>query len=441
MFSKRIIYVISWVIIFLPINIVCTADQSQPEVVSLDYCLYLAFQNNKQLQASEKNVVIAEDEVNRAKADYWPTVDYQMIQENSDEDQYFVGINDYKYDGNGYHDNRLSAGLKASVSLYDGGLRKNNLKLAEIRLDMAKEEARKAKQQLTYDVKQAFYSVWLAEQMLQVQQASYDNLKQHAARVQMLYDAGTVSKYDLLQAEVQRDTLKPEVITAKNQLVLAKLQLTTLTGFPRERSYTVDFDLDRIPMSESVGITLSHVLEEAYQNRPEIHQTKQTEELTKIQTAMAESGYKPNIALSVGYNGVNKNVAVDDWYREWSLTFSLTGKIYDRAIRTQVDQYEHQQDLTVINEADLHDQIRLEAEKSLQNLEVNIEKTRANQSNIKLAKESLYLAQVRFEAGVATTMDILDAQLALDKNLNGYYQGIVSYLTAEAQLDLLIGKD
>lgn len=38
-------------------------------------------------------------------------------------------------------------------------------------------------------------------------------------------------------------------------------------------------------------------------------------------------------------------------------------------------------------------------------------------------------------------MDIMDAQLALDKNLNGYYQGIVAYLVAEAQLDLLIGKD
>ena len=48
---------------------------------------------------------------------------------------------------------------------------------------------------------------------------------------------------------------------------------------------------------------------------------------------------------------------------------------------------------------------------------------------------------IRVDNGMATTMDIMDAQLALDQALIGYYQGIVSYLTAEAKLDLVMGKD
>jgi len=38
-------------------------------------------------------------------------------------------------------------------------------------------------------------------------------------------------------------------------------------------------------------------------------------------------------------------------------------------------------------------------------------------------------------------MDIMDSQLALDQALNGYYRGVVLYLTAQAKLDLAVGKD
>jgi len=58
-----------------------------------------------------------------------------------------------------------------------------------------------------------------------------------------------------------------------------------------------------------------------------------------------------------------------------------------------------------------------------------------------MAKESLGLTQARFTEGMSTTMDIMDSQLALDQALNGYYRGIALYLTAEAKLDVAMGKD
>lgn len=51
------------------------------------------------------------------------------------------------------------------------------------------------------------------------------------------------------------------------------------------------------------------------------------------------------------------------------------------------------------------------------------------------------MTEIRVDNGMATTMDIMDAQLALDQVITWYYQGIVSYLTAEVKLDLVMGKD
>ncbi len=436
MLRKKIICLFVLVIMSLPVRALAADNlqsMAQPEILSLQQCLDLALKNNKQVQEKEKKVTIAEGEVKEAKAGFWPTLNYQAVREESDVPQYQVGRTYEKTD--------FKAGVNASVPLYTGGMLKNNLKLARIQLDSTREDLRKTKQQLTYDVKQAYYNVWLAERIAQVQQASYDNLDHHVTRVQSRYQAETASRLDLLRAKVQRDTLKPKVINAQNQLVLAKLQLATIIGYPKDQPYQAQYDTDKLEMPESVSLSLAQVLDEAYQNRPELHQIRQLAEVNQVITVMEKASYKPNVGLSVGYGGINKDINFDDWYAAWSVTFSVGGKLYDRKIHAKIEQAKNKEDLSAIQEADLRDKIRLEAEQSLQNLSVSIETTRANQASIELAKESLRMTQIRVDNGMATTMDIMDAQLALDQALTGYYQGVVSYLTAEAKIDLVTGKD
>ncbi len=437
MLRKRLLCLCLFVLVMsLPVRALAADNLQtavQPEILSLQQCLDLALKNNKQIQEKEKKVTIAEGVVKEAKAGFWPTLNYQAVREESDVPQYQVGQEYEKTD--------FKAGVNASVPLYTGGMLKNNLKLAQIQLDSAREDLRKTKQQLTYDVKQAYYNVWLAGRIAQVQQASYDNLDHHVARVQSRYQAETASRLDLLRAKVQRDTLKPKVISAQNQLVLAKLQLATIIGYPKDQPYEAQYDTAKLEMPDSVGLSLAQILDEAYQNRPELHQIQQLAEVNQVITAMEKASYKPNVGLSVGYGGVNKDVGFDDWYDAWTLSFSVGGKLYDRKIHTKIEQAKNKEDLSAIQEADLRDKIRLEAEQSLQNLSVSIETTRANQASIQLAKESLRMTEIRVDNGMATTMDIMDAQLALDQALTGYYQGVVSYLTAEAKIDLVTGKD
>jgi outer membrane protein TolC len=51
------------------------------------------------------------------------------------------------------------------------------------------------------------------------------------------------------------------------------------------------------------------------------------------------------------------------------------------------------------------------------------------------------MTKIRYTAGLATTMDIVDSQLALDQTLNGYHEGIYKYLVADAGIDLVSGQD
>ena len=231
------------------------------------------------------------------------------------------------------------------------------------------------------------------------------------------------------------------MISAQNQLVLAKLQLATLIGYPKDRAYQVQSDALNLKIPDSAGITLTEILNAVEQDRPELRQIQRKMEINQIVTAMEKAGYKPNAGLSLAYGGVNKDVTFEDWYDAWTLTLSVGGKLYDGKINARIGQAKENLSLTEIQEANLRDLIRLEAEQSLQNLAVSIENIRANQASIDLAKEALRMTEIRFDNGMATTMDIMDAQLALDQALTGYYQGIVSYLTAVAKLDLVMGRD
>ncbi len=436
MLRKKIFGVFVLAMMILPVRTLAADNPQltkQPEILTLEQCLDSAFHNNKQLQEKEKQVSIAEGAVKEAKGGFWPTLNYQAAREESDVPQYQIGKT--------YEDHDFIAGVNATLPLYTGGMLRNNLKLARIHLDIAREDLRKAKQQLIYDVRQAYYHVWLAEKVVQVQEASYHNLDQHVNRVQIRYNAETASKLDLMRAKVQRDTLKPKVISAQNQLVLAKLQLATIIGYPKEQSYQVQYDVTKLQMPDSVGLSLSQMLNDAEQNRPELRQIQGKAEINQIITAMEKASYKPNAGLSVGYGGVNKDVTFEDWYDAWTITFSVGGKLYDRKIHARIKQAKDNEGLTGIQDANLRDLIRLEAEQSLQNLTVSIETTRANQASIDLAKEALRMTEIRVDNGMATTMDIMDAQLALDQALTGYYQGIVSYLIAEAKLDLVMGRN
>ena len=431
--------------------------KQQIETITLDKCLDLALQNSKQLQQTAESVRIAQAGVQEASSGFWPTVGYKysyvdeviapsmsipgLTQQQAQTLQplfpLFSDMEDMM-EGLGY-----SGYLSVTQPLYTGGKLTNTLKLAQLNLNSALEDQRKAKQQLCYNVKEAYYSFWLTEKMLEVAQDSENNFGLHYQRVTNLYKAGTASAFDLLYAKVQWENQKPQVIKAKNGLALARLNLATIIGLEQNLNFQVEYDPSNLKFPETIDIIQPAILDEAYQRRPEMHQINQLKEIDQVNVELAKAGYKPTISLSCDYSVIaGSQITLGDGYKVLTLGADISGLIFDGfATKARISKAKENINLTQTKEDSLKDQIRLETEQALQNLEDSLETTRANQANIELAQESLKQTQIRFMAGVATTTDITDSQLALEQTLNGYYQGISSYLTGLAKLDLIAGRD
>jgi outer membrane protein len=438
---KKMFYGLLLAVLLIPVcgSAATAAAEPQPEALSLEQCLKLSFANSEAVQIAAKNVAKAQEGVQQAKAGFFPNLAYQ------------VGYNDYSgtipVDGwpNGqpkYSPERVTKGsVTLTQPLYTAGKITYGLKLAQIQLDSALENERKVKQDLTYNVKAAYYQVWVAEKVLTVARDALKNLDRHVDQVQKFYEAGTASKYDLCRAQVQRDTLKPPVLKAENAVVLVKLNLATLLGYDRQRQFTVAVAAEQLQLSQETPPQVALLLESAYQNRVELRQVQLLKQGNDLKVALAKAEYQPDLVLTGNYGGKGSDF-VDNWKATTTFTLAIQGNLNLGGVtRAKVAAAKDDQAIALLQESALKNQIRLEVQQGVQSIADSLATIRANQSNITLAQETLKYTQTRFDSGMATTIDIMDSQLALDQALNGYYQGIANYLIALAKLDQVSGKN
>ena len=278
--------------------------------------------------------------------------------------------------------------------------------------------------------------------MVAVQQASYDNLNRHYQQVKIFFQAGTKSRYDLLQAEVNYQSVKPQLIQAQNNLVLVKLKLATTIGIDKDRQFDLGDEPSTVQLPEKAEISLQNMLDQAYKDRSELRQLQIANEINRVQIQMDQAGYKPKVNLTGAYNGASGDYNPSDWQKYWSLTLGIQGNFFD-GFKTQatVAKDKETQAKALIDESYQKDNIRLDVQQSIQTIGADLETIASSQANVTLNKENLRLTQTRFGAGMSTTMDIMDAELSLDKASTSYYSSISDYLTALAKLDLAVGKD
>lgn len=407
------------------------AEESTTNKYSLEDCLNLAYQNSEEMKTATLKVSKAGYEVKQAEAGFLPSLDYDIYKQDSR-----ASTDNYSY----YED---YGALSLNQSLYTGGKLSATLKQARLDLENALEDQRQAKQQLTYDVKEAFYQLWLAMEELKVAQTSYENMEQHFHNTQQKFEEGTVSQYELLEAEVNWKKLKPDVIAAQNEVSLYKLNLGILIGINGNQPLEIEAEAFSEIVLEKIDLTLEKALETAYLERPEMRQQKNEIENAQLEIKIAKANYYPTLALSGSYQGSKSGGSSDaDWEKVWALKLDLSGTLFNGGeTQAKVAAAQKEVQVQLSSEKQLRDTIRLNLEKGLQSLANALETIEANKANIDLAKEALRLTQIQLEEGMATTTDLMDAQLDVDEALDGYYEGLNVYLTALANLDLLLGKD
>ena len=298
--------------------------------------------------------------------------------------------------------------------------------------------------QLIATVKTQFYQIVVNRELVKVNEQSVHLLESQLKDQQNRFEAGTVPRFNVLQAEVALYNQLPLLITAQNNLRISKLTLAKTLGLyfqPRRGEnppLEVVGEMPYIPRP----INLADAIEMGKERRPFLKQAR-ANVLNQLQQVRATAGqWLPTVTTTGGAEWVSSpvNSSWHDISKGWLALVQGSLPIWDSgAIAGQVIQQRALFSETKITYDDDVRQVELEIQQAYSNLQQNQELITSQEKNVELADEALRLAKARLDAGAGVQLDVLNAQVQLLTAQSTRLQALFGYNSSLAEFDRATG--
>jgi len=329
-------------------------------------------------------------------------------------------------------------------AIYAGGAIRAGIAAAKFGQDSSYWQLRDVIDRIVAQARTEFYTVLTNRSLINVAEETVklqeDLLKDQKNR----FEAGTVPRFNVLRAEVELANVIPNLIRAKNDYLIAQLNLAKTLGLEPGPAAKPTFEC-----VGELGVTkrpfhIIQALELAKSRRPFLKVQRQQIKIQVENLKVAFSGFHPRIDATGGYLFRNSRLtediesSVDGWFvgvvGSWDIFDG--GATYGR-----VKQQRAQLEASKINYEDSVQQVELEVQQAYANLVTQRETIRSQQKNVEQALEALRLSNERLAAGAGTQLEVLDARVALTRARTTELVARGDYNKALAEFDRATGMD
>ena len=328
--------------------------------------------------------------------------------------------------------------VQVSQVIYAGGQIASAIRIAKFTDDSSYFNLRDVLDQTIDTVRQQFYTVLLNRELIKVQEESVRLLQDQLKDQQNRFEAGTVPRFNVLQAEVQLANQQPQLIAARNNFLIAEYQLAKTLGIdPGPQGQTTYNAVGELRVYER-PLGLRNAIQMGIEHRPFLKVQRLNILIQKEQVKVALAGYKPTISANGGYEVRNNpttshlDQTIDGWFfginGQWNIFDGLEtyGKV--KAQRAVLES-------SKVNYDDSVHQVELEVQQAYANVQTARETIRSQAKVVEQALEAVRLATERLSAGAGTQLDVLNAQVQLTTARSTELQARANYNTALAEFD------
>lgn len=410
--------------LLLPVLLLSVATAAaEPVVLSLDESIKMALQNSHDIKyyqsAREKSYWALRQAENNKKV----SINYVHIGEryNTKPADTYTTV----------FDNQLAA----TLPLYSGGNLEQLAEQAKFDMQVADLDIVAAKQQLKNTVVNDYLTVLEYRNELQINQDTVKNYHDHLDLVQAKYEAGLVAKTDILSSQVDLAKAQDNLIKAQNNYNNALAALNNDIGLPHDTQVSLKDDFGYEPYK----MTLEDCLQYALAHRPEIAQYDAKMKNAAAGVKVAESGKLPTLDLTAQEDWNDNHLpGIDN--NNWLIKLTASYNVFDSGVTdAKIRQARHNTEMVANSAAKEQDTILLDVRQYYLSMKEAEKRIETNKVPVKQAEESLMIQKVRYEVGVGTNLDLLDAVLALDSAKKDYNQALYDYNTNKAKLEKSIG--
>ena len=339
-------------------------------------------------------------------------------------------------------DNTYSGGLSVSLPVFAPALYKS-ISLTETDVNLAVEKSRASRLDMVNKVTKAFFQLLLAQDSYEVLLKSYKQSEDNYNVVKAKYEQGAVSEYDKISADVQMRSLKPTVVSARNGVNLANLQLKVLMGMEADvkvavEGYLKDYEMSmftRQAMPRPDNLVNNSTLKQLELNALQLKQTLKLQYTNFMPTLSASFQYM--------YTSMNDNFKFKeyDWRPYSTIGLNLSIPLFKGSNFTQLKQTRIQMKQLEENRINTERQLTMQATSYLDNMAASTEQVVSNKEAVYQAEKGRTIAEKRYEVGKGTILELNSSEVALTEAQLTYNQSIYDYLVAKADLDLVLGID
>ncbi|MDY7013229.1 MAG: TolC family protein, partial [Cyanobacteriota bacterium] len=415
-------------------------DISQP--ITLQQALELAQLNNPTLEATRIQLDTAREALREALAAEYPTLSTQFDFTRTDSAQ--QEINDISRNplipniNNDTVTTSANAQLELNYNLLTGGRRTAQIRAAEAQVRFNQLNFESQAEQTRFEVTRAYYSLQEADSRVAIEAAAVEDARQTLRDAQLLERAGLGTRFDVLRAEVDLANSQQNLTTAESQQRTSRRELATILALGQDAIVTT---ADPIVQAGTWNLELEETIILAYKNRAELEQQLIQRDISEQQREVALSALRPQVNLFANYNILGIVDDDRDLADGYTVGARLQWTLFEGgAARARAAQEEKNIELAETRFDEQRNQIRLEVEQAFNNLQANEENIQTANVALQLAQESLRLARLRFQAGVGTQTDVINAQTELTRARGNLLTAIISYNQSLAALQRAVSN-
>ncbi|WP_245889483.1 TolC family protein [Cecembia rubra] len=291
-------------------------------------------------------------------------------------------------------------------------------------------------------VKKAYFSVLVNEQRRQLIEANLKRLESLLSETNALFEAGFVEKIDVSRIKVQRNNIKSELDKVVAATAISVELLKIQIGLPTDYFIYLTQSLEELNDLTDI----KSLIEIEGTRRVELDQIRTNIELVKLDLKNNTVQYIPKLSAFATYQ---RNAAAQQfgslmengrWFTGAFIGGSLAIPIFDglsksariQQNRVQIRQLENQERFIQDNIEFEKFQFRANLNNSLAALEVQAE-------NMDLAKEVFRMAKIKYEEGVGSNLEVVEADSALKEAETNYFTALYDALIAKVDLEKALG--
>lgn len=428
------------------------AQDSGTQVMNLEQCLEYAFEHNETLMIANLEKDKQKAYIGEIAADGLPQINGTAeLRKNLAVRTTFIPAR--FFDEDAAPDEQIGVqfgtayeglmGIDATQLIFDGSYFVG-LRAARTLKELTSKDHIKTKIDVAESVSKAYYSVLVAEEAHRLTQSNYHRLDSLLRETRIMHENGFVERIDLNRTQVEFNNIAAQLKNQQRLVEYSRQLLKFQMGMPLESEISI---ADK-PSDLSINYVEDIQVEADPKRRVEYDQLLLNQELARLDLRNNHVQYLPTLNLIAGV-GINAGTQTsselfsindDNWFDYSYVGLSLSLPIFDglrKSHKIQQNRIELQQIDQQFRQ--LKKQINLEVMDTETSLLNNMNNLKNQQENMELAEEVYNVSKIKYQEGVGSSTELMDADNAYKEAQSNYYNALLETLLSKVEYEKALG--